>query len=910
MEWRLGRCVLGGASVGASGLLLGMVALVCLLGSCSAAAPDFGSFLPLCPNTTQAEALSDLYHSTGGPSWKTSKGWLQGNYCTWFGVECDGHDVTLISLPGNNLSGPLPDSIGAFPRLMVLDLSDNYLSGSLPPTLGCLSSMTYLMLSYNAYLTGPLPTSVANLPNIQHLEISSANLTGNLPPVYSQALRVLKLNKNQLSGTFPEGFSALEDLCILNLAQNSLTGSLPATLDGMKSLQVFHLTQNRLNGTLPESIGNITQLVILNLDYNEFEGELPTSLYDLVYLKKLLLAGNYFSGELSASIDNLKQLEDIDLSRNSFTGSVPSLQLVKLQSLDLSTCEFSGTLPDLTGLIRVEFVDLSSNLLEGSLPEVASRAFLTLSSLDLSSNQLSGTVPAWVSNTTVSIFLNNNNFLCPFPSYLPPNVHVDEHCVSGLWYQGVFFILAVVLETAGFVTTAVFVTFAVAYIKRPALLSTLMEDEGEMDVLSLEKREDRLLKTRNTVAVLSIVEILLALLLFVVGCLMLSSQENWDAYRAAFIISIPLVGLLFAAKGLVTCVAGILQKQSYLLWLPISQLLELLFIPWTIQLEGIAQANSLSTCVVALIAFDAAVSALSALEAYYIQDQYIPQHMLELDDSLQENGWFGEVQHGRYLGVEVAVKRAQPNTKKQRKSVYKAFLREAKLLGELGHHPNVVKLIGISPMMKHEFYIVMEYCNDGNALAYLSRVTKEQGAKAYLRALIKVCMGVCDGMYFLHSKGYVHRDITASNILVKRGKAKLGDLGLAKRLTAEEDADLCLVNMNLVPPDLLDEDGNCVRPWRPASDVYSFGVALWEMLTLTTWGPDCRAAGTKSCLKEVERHSPVFAQVLCHCWHEDPAFRPTFSELLEDFTQLWDAQQFEESSYRLVGEPFCSPVDS
>lgn len=144
---------------------------------------------------------------------------------------------------------------------------------------------------------------------------------------------------------------------------------------------------------------------------------------------------------------------------------------------------------------------------------------------------------------------------------------------------------------------------------------------------------------------------------------------------------------------------------------------------------------------------------------------------------------------------------------------------------------------------------------------------------------------------------------------MKRAKAKLGDLGLAKRLTAEEDGDVSLVNINLVPPELMDEAGNCVRPWRRSSDVYSFGVALWEMLTLTNWGPDCRAAGTKSCLKEVERHSPSFAQILCHCWHEDPAFRPSFSELLEDFTQLWDVQQFHHSTYRLVGEPFSSPVD-
>jgi len=896
-----GRCA-------AAALLLAAALAVLLYPDATAAEGlAWDALPPLCPNSTQQEALSDLYRATGGPGWKNSKNWLQGNYCTWFGVECDGLDVTLISLPGNNLVGPLPDSLGSLQSLMVLDLSDNKLNGTIPSTLGCLDSLNYLILSYNSDLTGTLPMELTRLPGMQHLEISSASLTGELPLAYSSTLRVLKLNKNRLTGPMPEALAAVSGLCILNLAQNGLSGPLPDNLDAMASIQVLHLTQNRFNGTLTPAIGSLTELVIMNLDYNEFEGSLPSSLFGLTRLKKLLLAGNYFTGELPSNISDLKQLEDLDLSRNSLTGAVPTLQLVKLQSLDLSTCEFSGSLPDLNGLISVEFVDLSSNSLQGSLPDEPPHVFTTLSSLDVSSNQLSGTVPDWVANTTISIFLNNNNFMCPFPSNLPPNVHVDSHCVSGIWYQGLFFVVVITLELTGFVTTAVFVTFAVAYIKRPALLSTLIEEEVEMDVLSLEKREDRLLKTRNSLAVLSIAELLIALLLFVVGCLMLSTEENRDAYRLAFLIAVPITASFFAVKGIVVFVIGIQQKQACLLWLPFTQLLELLFVPWTIELEGIAQANSLSVCVIVLICLDAAVSALSALEAYYIQEQYIPHHMLELDETLQEEGCFGEVQHGHYLGVEVAVKRARPATKQERKSVYKAFLREATLLGELGHHPNVVKLVGISPMMKDEFYIVMEYCNDGNALVYLSRVKQDQGHKAYLRALLKLCMGVCDAMHFLHSKGYLHRDITAQNILVKRGKAKLGDLGLAKRVVDGEHADATsLVNMNLAPPELLDKHGNWAGAWRQSSDVYSFGVALWEMLTLKVWDRDCRAAGTICCLKEVADHSPAFAQILSHCWHDEESFRPNFSELLEDFTQLWDAQQQSHCTYRRHGEPFCS----
>ena len=73
---------------------------------------------------------------------------------------------------------------------------------------------------------------------------------------------------------------------------------------------------------------------------------------------------------------------------------------------------------------------------------------------------------------------------------------------------------------------------------------------------------------------------------------------------------------------------------------------------------------------------------LSAICAYYSQDQFIPLHHLKLDDKLKDaEGVFGEVRHGKYFGMDIAVKRAKPETKKQRKLIYTAFLHEAKILG-------------------------------------------------------------------------------------------------------------------------------------------------------------------------------------------------------------------------------------
>jgi serine/threonine protein kinase len=162
------------------------------------------------------------------------------------------------------------------------------------------------------------------------------------------------------------------------------------------------------------------------------------------------------------------------------------------------------------------------------------------------------------------------------------------------------------------------------------------------------------------------------------------------------------------------------------------------------------------------------VDVLAALEAYYIQDQFIPLHQLILDDTIKTaEGAFGEVRHGTYLGVDVAAKRAKPQNSQERKGIYKAFLHEAKILSELGHHSNIVKFIGISPMLEDEFYIVMEYCDGGNALTYLSKIRREQEDPQFFRTVVKLCMGVCDAMHFFHSKGYTHRDINITNIMVK-----------------------------------------------------------------------------------------------------------------------------------------------
>ena len=56
-------------------------------------------------------ALIDLYESTNGTSWL--KQWhLDQPVSEWYGVKVVGNHVVEINLFRNNLSGPIPESVG------------------------------------------------------------------------------------------------------------------------------------------------------------------------------------------------------------------------------------------------------------------------------------------------------------------------------------------------------------------------------------------------------------------------------------------------------------------------------------------------------------------------------------------------------------------------------------------------------------------------------------------------------------------------------------------------------------------------------------------------------------------------------------------------------------------------------
>jgi hypothetical protein len=138
------------------------------------------------------------------------------------------------------------------------------------------------------------------------------------------------------------------------------------------------------------STGNLN-VTELRLNANNLVGVLPASLNQLTQLAFLFASRNTLSGSIPA-LTGLAKLEDIELNENQLTGPIPSLQgLVSLRLVFLDRNQLSGSIPALNALANLERFSVDTNKLTGSIPPLLGLKKLDL--LTLSNNLLTGPIP-------------------------------------------------------------------------------------------------------------------------------------------------------------------------------------------------------------------------------------------------------------------------------------------------------------------------------------------------------------------------------------------------------------------------------------------------------------------------------------------------------------------------------------
>ncbi len=168
----------------------------------------------------------------------------------------------------------------------------------------------------------------------------------------------------------------------------------------------------------------------------------------------------------------------------------------------------------------------------------------------------------------------------------------------------------------------------------------------------------------------------------------------------------------------------------------------------------------------------------------------------------------------------------------QKTANFRRFEREAQLCSQLDH-PNICTIYDF-----HSddgiFYIAMQYVPGKNVRQLVA------GRPLDLKSALSIAVQVCDALAYTHSRGIIHRDIKAGNIMATdTGQVKILDFGLAKLMENEPlEQTRGLDRTEITELGIPYGTATYAAPEQAKgekadhrADIFSTGVLLYEMLT-------------------------------------------------------------------------------
>lgn len=263
----------------------------------------------------------------------------------------------------------------------------------------------------------------------------------------------------------------------------------------------------------------------------------------------------------------------------------------------------------------------------------------------------------------------------------------------------------------------------------------------------------------------------------------------------------------------------------------------------------------------------------------------IPYDQIKLIELIGE-GTYGKVFKATYGDKTVAVKQLNMNTQDQK--MITQFQNETTQMQSLSSEYTLL-LIGVC--LKPYYCLVTEYMAKGSLHDYLE---KTQPTALQWLDRFNLALQIAKGIFYLHEKKVIHRDIKSLNILLdENGNAKLGDFGLSftKDKSASGKTKSVCGTTAWMAPELLDPNIDNYE-YNTETDIYAFAMVLYELATHQI--PFQGLKDGQIIIKILSAMRPkipenipqAYSELMVLCWDHNPGSRPKMDAAINKLSNL------------------------
>ena len=244
---------------------------------------------------------------------------------------------------------------------------------------------------------------------------------------------------------------------------------------------------------------------------------------------------------------------------------------------------------------------------------------------------------------------------------------------------------------------------------------------------------------------------------------------------------------------------------------------------------------------------------------------------------------------------------------------FSRFKRECEFLSVI-RHPNIVQYLGMCRDPDTHLPVLLMELMDSS----LSHFLEDSPAPLPFHVQVNICHDILLALFFLHSNGVIHRDLSGNNVLmIGNVRAKVTDFGMAGLIDPSRLSKLtrtmCPGTDVYMPPEAIDDP----PIYTEKIDCFAFGVILVQILTRLFPTPTSRKKKVKidhpglpegvvvdvpvpeldrrqGHIKKIQPNHPLLS-IAIECLSSKSVDRPSSEQLCESMSALKADKTYRES---------------